>query len=249
MLKHNTIEPDYKIAIISDCGLEGLIMNAPAIVYLFTALCASCALPGFAWGQGSRPPAGIEAKPIGKVLETTGSVAIEHTSAVLLQANIAATGTVSVDDLVFQGDVVRTGADGKLSLVFADGTSFKMSSNAQMELNEFVYDPKGNSNSTAFNLAKGSFTFLAGAVAKTGNMKIETPVATMGIRGTAPHVEIAEDGSVKFSTLIEENKSAKDAARKRPAVGSRQQRAQIPSSPETELPKMDDKKLKICIGC
>jgi hypothetical protein len=38
-------------------------------------------------------------------------------------------------------------------------------------------------------------------------MKIDTPVATMGIRGTTPHVEISEDGTVKFSTLIEEGKS------------------------------------------
>ena len=28
----------------------------------------------------------------------------------------------------------------------------------------------------------------------------------MGIRGTAPHVEILEDGTVKFTTLVEENK-------------------------------------------
>ena len=40
-----------------------------------------------------------------------------------------------------------------------------------MELNEFVYDPKGKSNSTLFNLQKGSFTFLAGTIAKTGNMR------------------------------------------------------------------------------
>jgi hypothetical protein len=38
-------------------------------------------------------------------------------------------------------------------------------------------------------------------------MKVDTPVATMGIRGTTPRVEISDDGSVKFSTLIEEGKS------------------------------------------
>ena len=38
-------------------------------------------------------------------------------------------------------------------------------------------------------------------------MKVDTPVATMGIRGTTPHVEISDDGTVKFSTLIEEGKS------------------------------------------
>jgi hypothetical protein len=35
-------------------------------------------------------------------------------------------------------------------------------------------------------------------------MKVDTPLGTMGIRGTAPRVEILEDGTVKFSTLVEE---------------------------------------------
>ena len=76
-----------------------------------------------------------------------------------------------------------------------------------MALNEFVYDPNSTSNSTLFNLTKGTFTFVAGKVAKTGDMKIDTPVATMGIRGTTPRVEISDDGTVRFSTLIEEGKS------------------------------------------
>jgi tetratricopeptide (TPR) repeat protein len=76
-----------------------------------------------------------------------------------------------------------------------------------MALDEYVYDPKGKSNSTMFNLTKGTFTFIAGNIAKTGNMKIDTPVATMGIRGTTPHVEISDDGTAKFDTLIEEGKS------------------------------------------
>jgi len=58
-----------------------------------------------------------------------------------------------------------------------------------------------------FNLTKGTFTFVAGNSAKTGSMKVDTPVATMGIRGTTPRVEISDDGTVKFSTLIEEGKS------------------------------------------
>jgi hypothetical protein len=70
-----------------------------------------------------------------------------------------------------------------------------------------------------FNLSKGTFTFVAGNVAKTGDMKIDTPVATMGIRGTTPHVEISDDGSVRFSTLIEEgkNRPTKKAAAPPPA--------------------------------
>jgi hypothetical protein len=106
----------------------------------------------------------------------------------------------------YQGDAVATGADGKAGINFTDGTSFNLSNNARMVLNEFVYDPNSTSNSTLFNLTKGTFAFVAGKIAKTGDMKIDTPVATVGIRGTTPRIEILDDGAVRFSTLIEEGK-------------------------------------------
>jgi hypothetical protein len=147
------------------------------------------------------------AKPIGKVVVATGSVSIERASATVVQANVAGQADqTKVGDLVYQGDVVKTGADGRVGINFADGSSFNLSSNARMALDEFVYDPNGKSNSTFFSLTNGTMTFVAGSIAKTGDMKVDTPVATMGIRGTTPHVEISNDGAVKFSTLIEEGK-------------------------------------------
>jgi hypothetical protein len=230
-------------------------MTARAIGLLLAGLFlgANGLLPGLAWGQSNTAPAELDTKPIGKILNTTGSVTIEHTRAVIVQANMPANGVsqVKVDDPVYRGDFVQTGADGEVGITFADGTSFKVSKNARMELNEFVYDPTGNSNSTLFNLTKGSFTFIAGAIAKSGSMKVDTPVGTMGIRGTAPHVEILEDGTVKFTTLIEENKNANEN-KSSPAVAPRK-RAQAPVSSDTSASlKADrdlDKKLKICQGC
>ena len=139
----------------------------------------------------------------------TGVATIEHATVVAVQASLASGPTAAkVGDFVYRGDVVQTGSDGKLGVTFTDGTSFNLSSNARMVLNEFVYDPNGKSNSTFFSLSKGSFTFVAGAVAKTGDMRLDTPVATMGIRGTTPRVEISDNGTVTFATLIEENKVA-----------------------------------------
>ena len=133
--------------------------------------------------------------------------------------------------------MVQTGADGRLGINFTDGTSFNLSSNARMTLNEFVYDPNGKSNSTLFNLTKGTFTFVAGNIAKTGDMKVDTPVATMGIRGTTPHIEISDDGTVKFSTLIEEGKSK---ITKKPG----------PSAPQQPEQKAYHKlNFNICRGC
>ena len=218
---------------------------------------ASGLLPGLAWGQNdaARPPAGFDSKPIGKVSDTTGAVTVEHSSAIVVQANLppGGAGRVKAEDSVYRGDMIQTGADGALGIIFADGTSFRVSANARMELNEFVYDPNGSANSTLINLSKGSFTFLAGAIAKSGNMKVATPVGTMGIRGTAPHIEILEDGTVKFSTLIEEHKSATGEQKDIPAVAPRQRRAQAPASPETSAQMKAErdltKSLNICRGC
>ena len=137
-----------------------------------------------------------QASPIGKILSASGEVTIERATAAVSQASaqgavIPANAVMAAkeNDLVYRGDIVATGPDSKLSLVFTDGTAFNVSSNARMELNEFVYNPNGMSNSSFFSLVRGTFTFVAGKIAKTGTMKLDTPVATMGIRGTTPHVD------------------------------------------------------------
>ena len=179
------------------------------VTSLVLALASSLSGPAQAQIDSARPAVqDLASKPIGKVVTATGSVTIEHASATVIQANVTSqAGQTKVGDLVYLGDMVQTGTDGRVGINFTDGTSFNLSSNARMALSEFVYDPNGKSNSTLFNLTKGTFTFVAGNIAKTGDMKIDTPVATMGIRGTTPHVEVSDDGTVKFSTLIEEGKS------------------------------------------
>src|SRR5882757_5163457 len=180
----------------------------------------------------------LAAKSIGQVVAATGSVTIEHASAMVIQANVGSQAEqTKIGDIVYLGDVVQTGADGRVGINFTDGTSFNLSSSARMVLNEFVYDPNGKSNSTLFSLTKGTFTFVAGNIAKTGDMKVDTPVATLGIRGTTPHIEISEDGSVKFSTLVEEGKSK--LAKKTPGTRAAQQ-------PD---PNNQPKLKSICRGC
>src|SRR2546430_9876957 len=180
----------------------------------------------------------LASKPIGKVVVATGSVTLERASAVVVQASTTGQAAqAKVGDLVYQGDAVATGADGKVGINFTDGTSFNLSNNARMVLNEFVYDPNGTSNSSLINLTKGTFTFVAGKVAKTGDMKIDTPVATMCVRGTTPRVEISDDGTVRFSTRIEEGKSK---VVRKPGAPAALQPDQKP------FPKSN---LSICRGC
>lgn len=117
-------------------------------------------------------------------------------------------------DDVEKGDVVQSGSNSTLGITFIDGTVFGLASNARMVLNEMIYDPNGSDNKSLMSLVAGTISFVAGATAKNGDMKVDTPVATMGIRGTAVLVEI--DFSVpgpglpaapsgKFQVLVEPN--------------------------------------------
>jgi hypothetical protein len=76
----------------------------------------------------------------------------------------------------------------------------------------------------------------------------------MGIRGTTPHVEISDDGSVRFSNLIEENKAKvteKLEEKKRGAPAKQRQTARSTSQQraESNLDKNFDMNFKICRGC
>jgi hypothetical protein len=225
-------------------GMTGLA------VATFLVFASSFLRPDLGWAQSTAQPSAVV--PIGKVVTAAGTITIEHPNAVVVQASLGGSDRTKVGDPVYLGDVVYTGADGRLGITFNDGTAFTLSSNARMVLNDFVYDPNGKSNSTLFSLTKGTFTFVAGKVAKTGNMKIDTPVATMGIRGTTPHVEVSDDGTVKFSTLIEEGKSR---ATDKQGIFVRQRQAKAGSSSgENKVPQPQQKRdgelnLSICRGC
>jgi hypothetical protein len=91
---------------------------------------------------------------------------------------------VHVGDPVYKSDVIQTGASAQLGVAFPDGTALNLVANTRMGLNEYSYDANSTSNSALFSVIQGTFGFVAGKVAHTGDMKISTPVATMGIRGT-----------------------------------------------------------------
>jgi hypothetical protein len=214
-------------------------MRAHAIgVVMGAILSAGCYLTVPASAQSD-----VSIKPIGKVVTATGAVTIEHVTAVVVQAVLSnQPGQAKVGDPIYLGDVLSTGGDGKVGITFTDGTAFDLSSNARMAMTEFIYDPNSKSNSSLLSLTKGTFTFVAGKIAKSGDMKVDTPVATMGIRGTTPRVEISDDGTVKFSTLIEEGK---DQVMQRFGGGAaRPAAAPAPIIQERSKPNLD-----ICRGC
>ena len=135
----------------------------------------------------------VAAKVVGHVATMTGSASIVRNGVTIVLNN---------GDAVYQSDVVQTGSGSTLGLVLIDGTTFNLTANARLMLNDLTYDATSTSNSSLFTLVQGAANFVAGQVAKTGDMKVATPVATMGIRGTAVILDISSvDGKVSISVI------------------------------------------------
>jgi hypothetical protein len=68
-------------------------------------------------------------------------------------------------------------------------------------IDAFVYQRRGSGNNALLNVATGTAAFVASLVAKSGEMKIATPEATLGIRGTTGIVEVPATGGGAAPTV------------------------------------------------
>jgi len=147
------------------------------------------------YAQAGGPQLG---EPIGHVDQMDGEVTVIRSDGTKV--------TLEVGDPVYQGDALETGPDGAVGIILADQTTFSMAENGSMVLDEMVYDPGTAEGSMNFSVVKGVFTFVSGQVAKTDPdaMTIETPVATIGIRGTQVGVDFANGEDLQV-VLMEES--------------------------------------------
>ena len=89
---------------------------------------------------------------------------------------------------------MQTDEKGSLAVTFDDDTTFKLGPSSTLEVSDFLFEEGGTKNSALFNVVRGSTAFVASLVAKTGDMKIATPTATLGIRGTTGLVDVPTGG-------------------------------------------------------
>ena len=83
-------------------------------------------------------------------------------------------------------DAVKTAA-GKLAMTFEDETKVQMTENSKLVIDDFVYDPNNKSGGKlAVKVALGTMRYASGQIAKSNpqNVLVNTPTATIGVRGT-----------------------------------------------------------------
>jgi hypothetical protein len=105
------------------------------------------------------------------------------------------TVTVANDEKIYKGDTLKTGKDGALGIIFRDNTVLSMGPGTTAVVDDFLFAPTEGKFSMVIRMLKGTASCLSGVIAKLSpqSVRFETPVATVGIRGTKFLVAVDEE--------------------------------------------------------
>jgi hypothetical protein len=83
------------------------------------------------------------------------------------------------------GDIVET-REGSAGITFQDGTRISLGPDSRLEIKRFAYAPAEGNLALLVRLARGTMLYVSGVIAKLSPeaVKVETPVATIAVRGT-----------------------------------------------------------------
>lgn len=101
---------------------------------------------------------------------------------------------------IFSDDIVKTG-NGKTAIQFVDDTRVDITEHSKLVIDAFVYDASTSTGTLGLKASLGTIRYASGLIAKNSkqNVKIKTPTATIGVRGTDFSMTVDELGG---STII-----------------------------------------------
>lgn len=133
--------------------------------------------------------------PVGAVEELKGNATVTR-----------ADGTVekiTIGTPIYQGDIIETDAKGAVNISFIDETTMAISENARLAIDKYTFDPSTESGTTNFSVLRGLFVFTSGLIGRDDpdDVQIDTPVGSIGIRGTIIAGDINPNGESKVTVL------------------------------------------------
>lgn len=139
--------------------------------------------------------AGAQAEGIGLVKVTAGEVVIERGD----ERIPAAVGMP-----IFQADRIVTGRDGSIGLTLADNAMLSAGPESVLELTTFQFDPGTHAGQLDVSLKSGTLSAIAGKMVEANPeaMKVRTPAAVLGVRGTEFAVRVDESRWTRFWKAI-----------------------------------------------
>lgn len=96
------------------------------------------------------------------------------------------------DDPIHVGDTVRTGAGGYVVIEFVDGAKATVRPESELTIDQYAYGTADDG--AVMNLVKGGLRAVTGSIAqeRPDSYKVQTNVATLGVRGTEFSLRLCE---------------------------------------------------------
>lgn len=129
-------------------------------------------------------PSGAGAEQVaGKITNVQGKVEIRRLGAV--GGRVARRWAT-----VFVGDIIETGADGRLRILLEDSSVVTLSEDSKLTVDEQVFNPDGGERSSFFSLLRGRVRAMVSKYinATDSRFEVRTPTAVAGVRGTDKEV-------------------------------------------------------------
>jgi len=117
------------------------------------------------------------AEDAGQIKVSKGSAQIERAGKKL---------SANVGQVVQPGDVVITGSDGSVGITFRDNSLVSIGPDSVLAIDRFVFDSTTHQGAFDSTLKQGTLAVVSGKLAKQSPeaMKVKTPAAILGVRGT-----------------------------------------------------------------
>lgn len=83
-------------------------------------------------------------------------------------------------------DVIQTGADGSAGVILHDGTLVSLGPASAVAVEDFVFDPANGKFNLFLKIFRGVVAYASGKIEQLSptSVRVETPVAVIGLRGT-----------------------------------------------------------------
>lgn len=143
-------------------------------VFAAAAVASMLAVTGTVW-----------ANDVGQVKTAKGSVHVERDGKLL---------PASVGMPIRQADSLVTGADGAVGVTFSDNSLLSTGPNSVLVVDRYNFDSTTHAGRFDASLKKGTLAVVSGKMVKQSPdaMKVRTPAAIMGVRGTEFIVQVEE---------------------------------------------------------
>ena len=114
---------------------------------------------------------------IGNITESSGSNGVKR------DGGIEILGSQDLD-ILFK-DTLET-AQGRMKVMFLDETNLSLTEHSEVTIDEYIFDPNPTKSKLAMSFVQGTARFATGrlGLVPKENIVINTPTATIGVRGT-----------------------------------------------------------------